>query len=85
MEIFALVVVAGAVGLFWYYNRDAKKLDINQDGRVDIADIKLAVENTARGAAADVVRVRAAAKKAAKKPAAKKPAAKKSAKKPARK
>ena len=81
MEIFAIVVIVGAVVLLWYYNRDSKRLDVNQDGRVDLADVKLAVKNTARGAAADVVKVRAAAKKATKKAAAKKPAAKKPAKK----
>ena len=81
MEIFAIVVIVGAVALLWYYNRGSKTLDINQDGRTDIADVKLAVKNTARGAAADVVKVRAAAKKATKKTAGKKPAAKKPAKK----
>jgi len=85
MEIFAIVVVVGAVALLWYYNRGSKSLDVNQDGRTDIADLKLAVKNTAKGTAADVVRVRAAAKKATKKAAAKKPAAKKPAKKTTKK
>jgi hypothetical protein len=80
--ILAAVVVIGAIV---YYNVSAgrKSLDINQDGEADLADIKMGVETAKQGIAADIVKVKTAAKATvkkatAKKPAAKKPAAKKS-------
>ena len=48
MEILILalvVVVAAAV----YYNRKAKSFDINNDGKVDSADVKAAVQNVVCG------------------------------------
>lgn len=41
--IIAIVIVAGIA--IWYYNRD-KGLDVNKDGKVDVQDAKVAVENT---------------------------------------
>lgn len=53
--IVIIVLVLGAVAL-WYFNRDVKTLDVNADGKVDVADAKVAVENVVEGvkAAADV-------------------------------
>jgi hypothetical protein len=79
--IIAAVVVIGAIV---YYNVSAgkKNLDINQDGEVNLEDIKVAVSTAKTGIAADIVKVKTAAKKvAAKKPAGKKPTAKKPVKK----
>ena len=85
-----LIIIAGVIvlGVVIYYNwSDRKSADLNADGKVDLADAKIAVDNAKKGIAADIVKVKTAAKKvAAKKPAAKKPATKKpTAKKPAKK
>jgi hypothetical protein len=55
--IIALVTIVVVVALV-YFNRSAKSPDINNDGKVDLADAKAAVENTVTGlaAAADVNR-----------------------------
>lgn len=37
------LVVIGAI--VWYVNRD-RKIDSNNDGKVDLAEVKVAVENT---------------------------------------
>lgn len=37
------------VGLFWYYNRNTKSLDVNKDGKVDSSDAQKAVENVVSG------------------------------------
>ena len=71
-----LLVIAGVVvvAALIYYNLNSKKgLDIDGDGDIDLADAKTAVDNAKQGIAADIVKVKTAAKK----PAAKKPAAKK--------
>jgi hypothetical protein len=83
--IIAAVVVIGAIV---YYNVIAGRnsLDLNQDGEVDLADAKVAVQTAKQGIAADIVKVKTAAKATVKKATAKKPAAKKpAAKKPAAK
>ena len=56
MEIIIALVAVVAVGALIYFNRSAKNLDINNDGKVDLADAKAAVDNTVAGvtAAADV-------------------------------
>ena len=51
--IFALIILALAGGAIWYYNRTNPGADINQDGQVDAADIKLAIDNTIKGAIKD--------------------------------
>lgn len=86
MELLIVAVVVAVAALI-YYNRTSKKgLDVDGDGDIDLADVKLAVDNAKRGAAADIVKVKTAAKTAAKKATAKKPVAKKPAtKKPAAK
>jgi hypothetical protein len=88
-----LIIIAGAVvlGAVVYYNwNNRRSLDLNQDGEVTVADAKVAVDNVKQGIAADIVKVKTAArttvkKATAKKPVAKKPAAKKPAAKPAAK
>ena len=56
MEIIIALVAIVAVGALVYFNRSAKSLDINNDGKVDLADAKAAVDNAVAGvaAAADV-------------------------------
>jgi hypothetical protein len=44
MEIIIAIVVI-AIGAIWYFNRD-KGLDVNADGKVNVDDVKAAVENT---------------------------------------
>jgi hypothetical protein len=56
MEILIAIVAVVVVGSLIYFNRSAKSLDINNDGKVDLADAKAAVDNTVAGvtATADV-------------------------------
>jgi hypothetical protein len=56
MEIIIALVAVVVVGALVYFNRSAKSLDINNDGKVDLADAKSAVDNAVAGvtAAADV-------------------------------
>jgi hypothetical protein len=56
MEILLAIAVAVVIGALIYFNRSSKGLDVNNDGKVDLADIKSAVDNTVAGvtAAADV-------------------------------
>jgi hypothetical protein len=57
MGIELLIVGLVAAGLaFWYFNKGAKSTDLNNDGKTDVKDVLVAVENTAVGvkAAADV-------------------------------
>jgi preprotein translocase subunit SecF len=56
MEILIALVAVVVVGALIYFNRSAKGLDVNDDGKIDLADAKAAVENTVAGvaAAADV-------------------------------
>ena len=84
MEIIIALVAVIVVGALVYFNRSAKSLDINNDGKVDLADAKAAVDNTVTGVAnavdvnrdgvvdaADVKAVAEKAKTAVKKTAAK--------------
>lgn len=59
--IFALVIIAIAGGTIWWYNRDAKSLDINQDGRVDGKDAVEAAVKAAKRAGKDARDARDAA------------------------
>ena len=52
MEIIIALVAVIVVGALVYFNRSAKSLDINNDGKVDLADAKAAVDNTVTGLAA---------------------------------
>ena len=49
MELVLVLVVAVVVGALIFFNRSARSLDINQDGRMDLADAKAAVDNTVSG------------------------------------
>ena len=49
MEIVLIALVVVVVGAFWYYNRNAKSFDVNQDGKVDAADAKAAVQTVVEG------------------------------------
>jgi hypothetical protein len=56
MEILLAIAVVVVVGALIYFNRSSKSLDINNDGKVDAADVKAAVQNAVEGvkATADV-------------------------------
>jgi preprotein translocase subunit SecF len=56
MEIIIALVAVVVVGALIYFNRSAKSLDINNDGKVDLTDAKAAVDNAVAGvaSAADV-------------------------------
>jgi Co/Zn/Cd efflux system component len=56
MEILLAIAVVVIVGALIYFNRSSKSLDINNDGKVDAADVKAAVQNAVEGvkATADV-------------------------------
>lgn len=47
--IFGIIIVSLAAGLIYYYNRGSKNLDINQDGRVNAEDAKVALDRTVSG------------------------------------
>jgi hypothetical protein len=50
MEIVLLAIAVVVIGAFIYYNRSSKGLDVNNDGKVDSADVKAAVQNVVCGA-----------------------------------
>ena len=56
MEIIIALIAVVAIGAVVYFNRSSKGLDVNNDGKVDLADVKAAVDNTVAGvtATADV-------------------------------
>jgi hypothetical protein len=56
MEIVLALIAVVAVGAIIYANREARSLDINRDGKIDLADAALAAKNTVEvvKAAADV-------------------------------
>ena len=54
IEIIAILVLVVVGGAFWYFNKDEKDLDINDDGKVDVADLKEAASNVAKGVKAEV-------------------------------
>ena len=56
MEILLAIAVAVVIGALIYFNRSSKSLDVNNDGKVDLADVTLAAKNTVEGvkATADV-------------------------------
>jgi len=47
MEIIIIVLVFAGLGLAWHYNKK-KGFDANNDGKVDLADVKPIVETTAK-------------------------------------
>lgn len=44
MEILLPLIIIVGAGAIWYFNR-SNKLDVNNDGKVDLADVKTAVQN----------------------------------------
>jgi hypothetical protein len=62
IEIIILIVLAVAGGVFWYYNKDQNDLDINDDGKVDVADLKEASKNVSKGIKADTQKLPTPAK-----------------------
>ena len=54
MEIIIALVAIVAVAALVYFNRSSKSLDINNDGKVDLADAKAAVDNAVAGITATV-------------------------------
>jgi hypothetical protein len=46
MEIIIALIVIVVVGAIIYVNREAKTLDLNEDGKVDAADAKAAIQKT---------------------------------------
>jgi hypothetical protein len=64
MEILPIAVIVLVVvgGVFWYFNKDQKDLDINDDGKVDVADLKEAASNVAKGIKASVKKLPTPAK-----------------------
>jgi len=53
MELLLIAIVVLAVGAVWYYNRNSKGFDVNQDGKVDAQDAKAAVQIAVEGVKAD--------------------------------
>lgn len=56
IELLVVVVLVAGGFAFWYFNKDAKSTDLNNDGKTDVKDALVAVENTVEGlkATADV-------------------------------
>jgi len=54
MELLIGAAVVVAIGAIWYVNR-SKGVDVNNDGKVDLADVKAAVENTVEAVKETVV------------------------------
>jgi hypothetical protein len=46
MEIVLALIAVVAVGAIIYANREARSLDVNRDGKIDLEDAKAAVTNT---------------------------------------
>jgi hypothetical protein len=46
MEIVLALIAVVAVGAIIYANREARSLDVNKDGKVDLDDAKAAITNT---------------------------------------
>jgi topoisomerase IA-like protein len=67
MELTTVIIgiIIIAIALLLYFNRGAKNLDVNNDGKVDAADVKAAVANVEAGVKRSAVRVKTQAKKTA--------------------
>jgi hypothetical protein len=50
MEILIILAALVAIGAIWYFNR-GQKLDANNDGKVNLADVGAFIDNTAKGVA----------------------------------
>jgi thiol:disulfide interchange protein len=49
MEIIIALIVVVVFGAMFYFNRSSNSLDVNSDGKVDLADAKTALVNTVSG------------------------------------
>lgn len=49
MEILLALIAVVVIGSLIYFNRSSKGLDVNNDGKVDLADAKAAVGNAVAG------------------------------------
>jgi hypothetical protein len=49
MELFIGLIIAVFAFLLIYFNWGSKDLDINKDGKIDVEDAKVAVENVVEG------------------------------------
>ena len=50
MEILIVLAALVAIGAIWYFNR-GQKLDANNDGKVNLADVGTFIDTTAKGVA----------------------------------
>ena len=64
MEIVLAIIAVGIVAALVYVNREAKNFDVNNDGKVDLADAKAAAEKVTTGVKKASTKVKSAAKKA---------------------
>jgi len=73
MEIIIVLIGLVIICAVIYFNRGAKSLDVNKDGKVNTEDVKVAVETTVAEVKQVAKKAKATVKKAttAKKPAAK--------------
>ena len=62
MEYIIVLILVAVGGAFWYFNKDQNDLDINDDGKVDVADLKEAASNVAKGVKAEVKKLPTPAK-----------------------
>ena len=51
--IFVLVIITLAGGAIWFYNRTNPGADINGDGKVNVDDVKAALDHTTQGLVKD--------------------------------
>ena len=61
MEIVFIIGLLVLGGVVYYFNKD-KGLDVNNDGKVDVADIKEAVDNAKAGVKAEIKKLPTLAK-----------------------
>jgi len=54
MEIFIILGLLVAGGVYWYFNKDAGSLDINKDGDINVLDLKEATKNVKAGVKAEL-------------------------------
>ena len=64
IELLIVLLIPAGLLAFWYFNRDVKSTDLNNDGKTDVSDLAVAVENTVAGAKVVAKKAKATAKKA---------------------
>ena len=74
-ELIVILIVIVTVAAIIFFNRDSKSLDVNQDGKVDVEDAKVAVEKTVQGVKKEVVKATTRTRKGPGQTSAKRPAA----------